>query len=80
MVTGGIENILLQNRSVDFCLEYVSLGNLVVDEVLDGNTRTYTYNIETSTDGSSWTIVVPTKTGSSIVADMFNQVTARMSE
>ena len=43
----------------------------------DGNTRTYTYNIETSTDGSSWTSVVATKTGSGIVTDTFTQVNAR---
>ena len=58
-------------------LGYATNINQVVTHFYDGNTRTYTYNIETSTDGSSWTHVVPTKTGSSIVADMFNQVTAR---
>ena len=51
--------------------------NQVVTHFYDGNVRIYTYYIEASFDGSSWTIVVPTKTGSSIVADMFNQVTAR---
>ena len=43
----------------------------------DGDTRTYTYYIQASTDGSNWNTIVPTKTGSSTVTDTFNQVTAR---
>jgi hypothetical protein len=49
----------------------------VVTHFYDGNTRTYTYNIDTSTDGFSWTPVVSTKTGSGIVTDTFSQVYAR---
>ena len=43
----------------------------------DGDSRTYTYNIQASTDGSNWNTIVPSKTGRSIVTDTFNQVTAR---
>ena len=43
----------------------------------DGDSRTYTYNIQASTDASTWTTVVASKTGSGVVTDTFNQVTAR---
>ena len=43
----------------------------------DGDTRTYTYYIQASTDGSNWNTIVPTKTGHSTVTDTFNQVTAK---
>ena len=43
----------------------------------DGNTRTYTYYVEASVDGFSWTTVVSTKTGVGVVTDTFSQVTAR---
>ena len=58
-------------------LGFATSINQVVTHFYDGNVRTYTYYIEASFDGSSWAIIVPTKTGTSIVADMFNQVTAR---
>jgi hypothetical protein len=51
--------------------------NQVITHFYDGNTRAYTYYIEASVDGSSWTSVVSTKTGSGIVTDTFSQVTAR---
>jgi len=51
--------------------------NQVVTHFYDGNTRVYTYFVEVSVDGSLWTTVVASKTGSSIVTDTFNQVTAR---
>ena len=43
----------------------------------DGDSRTYTYNIQASTDGSNWNTIVPTKTGSSTVTDTFNPTTAK---
>lgn len=43
----------------------------------DGDTRTYTYYIQASTDGSTWNTIVPSKTGNSIVTDTFTQTTAR---
>lgn len=43
----------------------------------DGDIRTYTYYIEVSIDGSSWTTIVPSKTGSGSVTDLFPEVTAR---
>ena len=43
----------------------------------DGDSRTYTYYIQASTDGSNWNTIVPTKTGSSTVTDTFTQTTAR---
>ena len=43
----------------------------------DGAVRTYTYYIQVSNDGSSWTTVVSTKTGSGAVTDTFSQVGAR---
>ncbi len=49
----------------------------VVTHFYDGNARTYTYYIEVSADGSSWTPVVSTRTGSGIVTDTFSQVYAR---
>ena len=58
-------------------LGYATNINQVVTHFYDGNTRTYTYYIEASTDGSSWTPIVPAKTASSIVADTFTQVSAR---
>jgi hypothetical protein len=49
----------------------------VVTHFYDGNTRTYSYYIETSIDGSLWSSVIPAKTSSGIVTDLFSQVTAR---
>ncbi len=43
----------------------------------DGDSRTYTYYIQASTDGSNWNTIVSTKTGSSTVTDTFNPITAR---
>jgi hypothetical protein len=49
----------------------------IITHFYDGDSRTYTYYIQASTDGSTWNTIVPTKTGSSIVTDTFNQITAR---
>ena len=49
----------------------------IVTHFYDGNTRTYTYYIQASTDGSNWNTVVPTKTGNSVVTDSFTQTTSR---
>ena len=49
----------------------------VVTHFYDGSTRTYTYYVDVSVDGSSWTPVVSTKTGNGIVTDIFSQVYAR---
>ncbi len=43
----------------------------------DRDSRTYTYYIQVSVDGSNWNTVVSTKTGIGIVTDTFNSVTAR---
>jgi FlaG/FlaF family flagellin (archaellin) len=39
--------------------------------------NTYTYKIDSSTDGSTWTPIVNQKTGSGAVTDQFSQITAR---
>ena len=51
--------------------------NQTITHFYDGDARTYTYYIEASAEGSQWTTVVPTKTGSEIVTDTFAQVNAR---
>jgi archaellum component FlaG (FlaF/FlaG flagellin family) len=51
--------------------------NTVITHFYDGSVRTYTYYIQVSNDGSSWTTIVPTKTGSGSVTDTFSQVGAR---
>lgn len=51
--------------------------NQVTTHFYDFNTRTYTYYVEASTDGSSWFTVVSAKSGSGLVTDTFPQVTAR---
>jgi hypothetical protein len=51
--------------------------NQVITHFYDGDTRTYTYYIQVSTDGSTWTTAVSTKTGNSITTDTFTQTTAR---
>jgi hypothetical protein len=51
--------------------------NQITTHFYDGDSRTYTYYIDASTDGSTWTTVVATKTGNNIVTDTFTQVTAR---
>ena len=43
----------------------------------DRDSRTYTYYIQVSGDGSTWNTVVSTRTGIGIVTDTFNSVTAR---
>jgi hypothetical protein len=60
----------------------LDLGSVVtINEVYthfyDGDARVYTYYIQTSTDGSAWTTVVSSKTGSSAVTDTFSDVSAR---
>ena len=49
----------------------------IVTHFYDGDSRVYTYYIQVSSDGSTWTTVVPTKTGSSIVTDTFTPVACR---
>ena len=49
----------------------------IVTHFYDGNSRTYTYYIQVSTDGSNWNTVEPTKTGNSVVTDSFAQTTCR---
>lgn len=51
--------------------------NQVTTHFYDVDSRTYTYNIQTSTDGLSWTTVVPTTAGQGIVVNTFAPVTAR---
>jgi len=51
--------------------------NQITTHFYDGAPRTYTYYIEVSNDSSSWTMIVPTKTGSGSVTDTFPQVEAR---
>ncbi len=51
--------------------------NQITTHFYDGDSRTYTYYIQASTDGTNWNTIVPTKTGSSTVTDTFNPVTAR---
>jgi hypothetical protein len=49
----------------------------IITHFYDGDSRTYTYYIQVSTDGSSWTTTVSTKTGKSVVTDTFAQTTCR---
>jgi hypothetical protein len=49
----------------------------IITHFYDGDSRVYTYYIQTSTDGSSWTTMVPTKTGTKSITDTFTPVTAR---
>ena len=49
----------------------------IVTHFYDGDSRVYTYYIQVSSDGSSWTTVVSSKTGSSTVTDTFTSVTCR---
>ena len=58
-------------------LGFAASINQVVTHFYDGNTRTYTYYVEASFDGSSWSTVVFTKEGSGLVTDLFTQVNAR---
>ncbi len=58
-------------------LGFVTSITQVVTHFYDGDARTYTYYIEASADGSSWSTVVPAKTGSGIITDLFAQVAAR---
>jgi hypothetical protein len=51
--------------------------NTVTTHFYDGSVRTYTYYLEVSNDTSSWTTIVPTKTGSGSVTDTFSQVGTR---
>jgi len=41
------------------------------------DSRTYTYHIDASLDGSSWTTIVPSKTTTSLVTDTFTEGTYR---
>jgi len=51
--------------------------NQVTTHFYDVDSRTYTYSIQTSADGSSWTTVIPTTAGQGIVVNTFAPVTAR---
>ena len=51
--------------------------NRVTTHFYDADSRTYTYSINVSTDGLTWTNVVPSKTGVGIVTDNFTAVMAR---
>ncbi len=51
--------------------------NQVTTHFYDVDTRAYTYSIAVSTDGSTWTTVVPSKISGSAVSDSFAQVMAR---
>ena len=60
----------------------LDMWNLVpIDKVkthfYDADSRTYTYSIDVSSDGSTWTNVVPSKTSGSVVIDPFNAIMAR---
>jgi hypothetical protein len=49
----------------------------IVTHFYDGSSRTYTYYIQVSNDASTWTTVVQSKAGVSLVTDTINPVTAR---
>jgi hypothetical protein len=51
--------------------------NQIITHFYDRDSRTYTYNIQASTDGSTWNTIVATKTGKSIVTNTFTQTTAK---
>ena len=51
--------------------------NQVRTHFYDADSRLYTDYIDVSSDGSTWTNVVPSKTGGSVVVDSFNPVMAR---
>jgi hypothetical protein len=51
--------------------------NQVTTHFYDFDSRAYTYYIDVSSDGSTWTTVVPSKIAGSIVTDTFTQVMAR---
>ena len=51
--------------------------NQVVTHFYDGDGRVYTYFVEVSADGSSWTVVVPVRSGSGLVTDAFSAVAVR---
>jgi len=46
--------------------------NQITTHFYDGTARVYTYSVSVSADGSSWTNVVATKTGSGVVTDAFS--------
>jgi len=49
----------------------------IVTHFYDGDSRTYTYFIEGSTDGVSWSTLVSSKSGSGSVTDTFQETTVR---
>ena len=51
--------------------------NRFTTHFFDNDSRTYTYAIDVSSDGSTWTTVVAPKTAGGIVTDNFNLVMAR---
>jgi hypothetical protein len=51
--------------------------NRLVTHFFDGDSRNYTYSIDVSSEGSTWTTVVSPKTASGNVTDDFNVVLAR---
>ena len=71
----GSSNGLPQSLTLD--LWSLTTINQVTTHFYDGTSRAYTYYIQVSADGSSWTTVVPTKSGSGVVTDKFSPVEAR---
>ena len=49
----------------------------IVTHFYDGDSRTYTYYVQVSNDGSTWNTVVPTRTGKGITTDIFTRTTGR---
>ena len=51
--------------------------NQIVTHFYDGDSRTYTYHVDVSVDGSSWNSVVSAKSGKGIITDGFSDVVDR---
>ena len=73
--TDSTVNPLPQSINVDLQSSYSING--ITTHFWDGDSRTYTYHIEVSGDGASWTTVVPSKQGSGVVTDTFAETSAR---
>jgi hypothetical protein len=60
-------------------LDFGSTTNIgkIVTHFYDADSRVYTYHIDVSSNGASWTTIVSTKTGSGSVADTFPTATGR---
>jgi hypothetical protein len=55
----------------------ISISEIETEFYHDATPRTYTYHIDVSNNGQSWTPVVSSKTGSGDVIDEFPEITAR---